>query len=100
MTARAALVAAVLACASLFAATLPARAAMARELGIGALPRGGSYVVDPDPTIETAAIGLWFRAPGAGYDNATPGLSNLSATAAAVAPLASRRSLFALVHSV
>jgi predicted Zn-dependent peptidase len=100
MTARAVLVAAVLAVASLIAAALPARAAMARELGMGSLPRGGSYVVDPDPTIATAAIGLWFRAPGAGYDNATPGLSNLSATAAAVAPLASGKSLFALVHSL
>lgn len=66
----------------------------------GALPRGGSYVLDPDPTVGAAAIGLWFRAPGAGYDNATPGISNLAATAAAVAPLASGRSLYALVHSL
>ena len=64
------------------------------------LPRGGSYVLDPDPTVGSAAIGLWFRAPGAGYDNATPGISNLAATAAAVAPLASGKSLYALVHTV
>jgi len=66
----------------------------------GTLPRGGTYVIDPDSTIASAAIGLWFRAPGAGYDNSTPGIADLAATAAAVAPLASGRSLFALVHSV
>jgi predicted Zn-dependent peptidase len=66
----------------------------------GTLPRGGTYVIDPDSTIASAAIGLWFRAPGAGYDNATPGIADLAATAAAVAPLASGKSLFALVHSV
>jgi predicted Zn-dependent peptidase len=66
----------------------------------GALPRGGTYVISPDSTVASAAIGLWFRAPGAGYDNATPGIADLAATAAAVAPLASGKSLFALVHSV
>jgi predicted Zn-dependent peptidase len=66
----------------------------------GSLPRGGSYVLAPDSTVDSAAIGLWFRAPGAGYDNATPGISNLAATAAAVAPLASGKSLYALVHSL
>ena len=66
----------------------------------GMLPRGGSYVLDPDPTIGAAAVSLWFRAPGAGYDNDTPGISRLAATAAAVAPLQSGRSLFELVRSV
>jgi predicted Zn-dependent peptidase len=66
----------------------------------GALPRGGTYVIDPDSTIASAAIGLWFRVPGAGYDDSTPGIADLAATAAAVAPLASGKSLFALVHSV
>jgi predicted Zn-dependent peptidase len=99
MTARAVLVA-VLAVAISLTPPKPVHAAMARDIGMGTLPRGGSYVVDPDPTIASAAIGLWFRAPGAGYDNATPGLSNLAATAAAVAPLASGKSLFALVHSL
>jgi predicted Zn-dependent peptidase len=66
----------------------------------GALPRGGTYVLSPDSTVASAAIGLWFRAPGAGYDNSTPGIADLAATAAAVAPLASGKSLFALVHSV
>ncbi|MBV9718454.1 MAG: insulinase family protein [Candidatus Eremiobacteraeota bacterium] len=75
----------------------PAAAAIPQALS--ALPRGGSYVLDPDPTVGTAAIGLWFRAPGAGYDNATPGISNLAATAAAVVPLASGRSLYAMVHT-
>jgi predicted Zn-dependent peptidase len=92
-----------LATAALFAASSflgasPALAAMPQQQG--ALPRGGSYVLAPDPTVGDAAIGLWFRAPAAGYDNATPGIANLAATAAAVAPLASGKSLYALVHSV
>ena len=89
--------AAMLACASLlFAVPLPASAAMQH----GSLPRGGSYVLDPDPTVGAAAIALWFRAPGAGYDNASPGVSRLAATAAAVAPLAGGKSLVTLVRSV
>jgi predicted Zn-dependent peptidase len=91
-------VAAMLGAASLLFSTLSAAAAIARQTG--SLPRGGSYVFYPDPTVGTAAIGLWFRAPGAGYDNATPGIANLAATAAAVAPLASGKSLYALVHTV
>jgi len=97
MMARAAIAAAVLGLTA-FVPALPASAAMAQQ--VGSLPRGGSYVLDPDPTVGSAAIGLWFRAPGAGYDNATPGVSNLAATAAAVAPLESGRSLYGLVHTV
>lgn len=82
------------------ASLLIAAPATAMSQRLGSLPRGGSYVLDPDPTVESAAVGLWFRAPGAGYDNATPGISNLAATAAAVAPLASGKSLYALVHTV
>ncbi|MBV9234042.1 MAG: hypothetical protein JO030_08375, partial [Candidatus Eremiobacteraeota bacterium] len=85
--------AAMLAAASLFLAA-PSSAAMAHQTG--SLPRGGTYVLDADPTVGSAAIALWFRAPGAGYDDATPGISNLAATAAAVAPLASGKSLYAL----
>jgi predicted Zn-dependent peptidase len=66
----------------------------------GALPKGGSYIIDPDPTLSAAAVDLWFRAPGAGYDDASPGISRLAATAAAVAPLASGKSLYELVHSL
>ena len=97
MTPRARCAAAVLAAALLLPA-VPVAAAPAQQSG--ALPRGGTYVIYPDPTIASAAIGLWFRAPGAGYDDATPGIANLAATAAAVAPLASGKSLYALVHSV
>jgi predicted Zn-dependent peptidase len=81
---------------------LPASNAVAESAlqQTGALPRGGTYVISPDSTVASAAIGLWFRAPGAGYDSATPGIADLAATAAAVAPLASGKSLFALVHSV
>jgi predicted Zn-dependent peptidase len=89
--------AAMLAAAALFFAA-PSSAAMPHQTG--SLPRGGTYVLDPDPTVGSAAIGLWFRAPGAGYDDATPGIANLAATAAAVAPLAGGRSLYALVHTV
>jgi predicted Zn-dependent peptidase len=90
--------AALLLAASCFSAHAAGAAESAQQKG--ALPRGGSYVLDPDPTIASAAVGLWFRAPGAGYDNATPGISRLAATAAAVAPLAGGKSLYALVHSV
>jgi len=81
---------------------LPASNAVAESAlqQTGTLPRGGTYVISPDSTVASAAIGLWFRAPGAGYDSATPGIADLAATAAAVAPLASGKSLFALVHSV
>jgi len=97
MTPRSALMAASLIIAAVFLGTSPVPAAMQQQTG--PLPRGGSYVLDPDPTVGAAAIELWFRAPGAGYDNATPGISNLAATAAAVSPLASGKSLYALVHS-
>jgi predicted Zn-dependent peptidase len=79
-------------------ASAPAAAAAAQQTG--PLPRGGSYVLDPNPSLAAGAIGLWFRAPGAGYDNATPGILHLAATAAAVAPLASGKSLYTLVHSL
>ncbi|HLX25733.1 MAG TPA: hypothetical protein VKR05_01970, partial [Candidatus Cybelea sp.] len=98
MISRATLAAVTLGVASLFLSASPSPAAMMQQLG--SLPRGGSYVLDPDPTVGTAAIGLWFRAPGAGYDSATPGISDLAATAAAVAPLASGRSLYELVHTL
>lgn len=98
MIARATLAAVTLGVASLFLGVSTSQAAMMQQLG--SLPRGGSYVLDPDPTVGTAAIGVWFRAPGAGYDSATPGISDLAATAAAVAPLASGRSLYELVHTL
>jgi predicted Zn-dependent peptidase len=98
MRPRAPFPAAVLSAVFLLLCAVPAVAAMPQQLGT--LPRGGSYVLDPDPTVGSAAIGLWFRAPGAGYDNASPGIANLAATAAAVTPLDSGRSLYALVHTV
>lgn len=49
----------------------------------GTLTNGGIYVLQPDPAVASAAIELWFRAPAAGYDNATPGLSRVAATAVA-----------------
>jgi predicted Zn-dependent peptidase len=66
----------------------------------GALPHGGTYVVQPDPTIATSAIGLWFRAPSAGYNNAAPGMARVAATAAAAATLESGSSLVSFVRSL
>lgn len=77
-----------------------AAVASAQVRQTGALPRGGTYVLYPDATVGSAAIALWFRAPAAGYDDASPGIANLAATTAAVSPLASGKSLYALVHSV
>jgi predicted Zn-dependent peptidase len=95
---RRALAVAMFVCASpLFAVPCGATESMQQK---GSLPRGGSYVLDPNPSVAAAAIALWFRAPGAGYDNATPGISRLAATAAAVAPLASGKSLADLVRSL
>lgn len=91
--------------AALFAAAslcpgIAARATESDQQLKGTLPQGGIYVLDRDPTIGVASIELWFRAPAAGYDNATPGLARLAATAAAVAPLAGGKSLYELVRSV
>lgn len=66
----------------------------------GALPNGSTYVVQPDPTVATGAVGLWFRAPSAGYDNATPGMARVAATAAAAATLESGSSLVTFVRSL
>ena len=97
MTGRPAFAVAMLSLASLLSA-VSVSAAIMRETG--SLPRGGSYVLYPDTTVASAAVGLWFRAPAPGYDDATPGIANLAATAAAVAPLASGKSLYELVHTV
>ncbi|HEV3195864.1 MAG TPA: hypothetical protein VGZ06_06965, partial [Candidatus Cybelea sp.] len=85
---------------ALASSVVAARSDAAEQRQTGALPRGGSYILYPDPTVGSAAIGLWFRAPAAGYDDDVPGVANLAATAAAVAPLASGKSLYALVHTV
>jgi predicted Zn-dependent peptidase len=79
---------------------VPCAASDSAQQQAGTLPRGGSYVLRPDATVAAASVSLWFRAPGAGYDNASPGIARLAATAAAAATLASGKSLFALVHSV
>ncbi len=86
--------------------TLAAALAMLAPLGVsaadipssGALPHGGSYVMYADTTVPTSAIDLWFRAPGAGYDDATPGISRLAATAAAAGTLVSGKTLAQFVH--
>ncbi len=72
----------------------------ADEPSSGSLPHGGSYTITRDTTLASAAIDLWFRAPGAGYDNDAPGISRVAATAAAAATLESGKSLVGLVRSV
>jgi predicted Zn-dependent peptidase len=53
----------------------------------GTLAGGGTYIIHRDITAPTAAVELWYRAPGAGYDNANPGISRLAIAAiAASAP--------------
>lgn len=59
-----------------------------------------SYLMSPDKTVSQAAIDVWFRAPGSGYGDATPGLARLSATAAAAAKLESGVSLSDFVKRV
>ena len=45
------------------------------ERASGALPHGGTYVRRTrSGASPVAAIDLWFRAPGRGYDNAVPGV--------------------------
>ncbi|HTZ55735.1 MAG TPA: hypothetical protein VMB20_11790 [Candidatus Acidoferrum sp.] len=66
----------------------------------GSLPHGGAYTITQDATLASAAIDLWFRAPGAGYDNGEPGISRVAATAAAAATLESGKSLVGLVRGV
>ena len=83
-------VAAVLACA-------PAVAAQES----GALPQGGSYVSAPDPTLGTASVGLWYRAPSDGYGSVSqPGLMRIAATAASSSKLVSGRSLSETVRDL
>ncbi|HTU70001.1 MAG TPA: hypothetical protein VMF11_06735 [Candidatus Baltobacteraceae bacterium] len=89
----------------LFAAALalmlaPLAASAAGEPSAGPLPHGGNYLIDRDATLASAAVDVWFRAPGAGYDNDSPGISRLAATAAAATTLESGRSLVSLVRSL
>jgi predicted Zn-dependent peptidase len=83
---------------ALLLAPLPAFSAA--EPSTGSLPHGGSYTILPDPTLASAAVDIWFRAPSAGYDNATPGIARIAATAAAAATLESGKSLVSLVRGL
>lgn len=95
ITRRQATAAAICTCVSLFAFNAPAANAQAQNTAVfqqsGALSGGGTYILRRDATAPTASVELWYRAPGAGYDNATPGISRLAITAlAASAPLHGR----------
>jgi predicted Zn-dependent peptidase len=78
----------------------PLPAFSAAEPSTGSLPHGGSYTILADPTLASAAVDLWFRAPSAGYDNATPGLARVAATAAAATTLESGKSVVSLVRGL
>lgn len=66
----------------------------------GALPGGGTYVLRRDSTAATAAMELWFRAPGAGYDSQYPGISRLALAAVAASRPAHGTSLAELVKGL
>ena len=66
----------------------------------GTLPHGGAYVVRPDAGAPVAAIALWFRAPGNGYDGAQPGIAQLASASCAAVRLAGGKSLVELVRSL
>jgi predicted Zn-dependent peptidase len=66
----------------------------------GALPGGGTYILRRDAAAPTVAIELWYRAPGAGYDNAWPGISRLAITAVAASAPPHGTSLAELVTRV
>jgi predicted Zn-dependent peptidase len=89
-----------LAAVALAAMLAPLAAFGAGEPSTGSLPRGGAYTIDRDPTLASAALDLWFRAPASGYDEAAPGIARLAATAAAAAPLESGKSLVTLVRGL
>jgi zinc protease len=61
-------------------------------LSTGSLPGGGQYVVRRAPAVPVAAIALWYRAPGSGFEaDPTPGIGRLAATAiAASTPITGR----------
>lgn len=86
--------------AALILALVPPALPFEARAASGALAHGGSYVIEPDATNATSAVGLWFRAPSAGYANDTPGIGRVAATAAAAATLESGVSLVSLVRSV
>jgi predicted Zn-dependent peptidase len=87
-----------LAAAALAVMLAPLAASAAGEPSAGTLPRGGSYTIYQDTTLASAAIDLWFRAPGAGYDGESPGIARLAATAAAAVTLESGKSLVSLIR--
>jgi predicted Zn-dependent peptidase len=93
--------AAICACVSLLAFNAPVASAQAQSGAVfqrtGALSGGGTYILRRDASAPTASVELWYRAPGAGYDNATPGVSRLAITALAASAPPHGRSLAELV---
>lgn len=65
----------------------------------GSIPGGGTYVLRRDGA-STAAIELWFRAPGAGYDGQYPGISRVALTALAASRPAHGTSLAEFVKGL
>lgn len=88
-------------CLSLFAFyRAPAGAAAPALQQTGSLAGGATYVMRQDPGAATAAIELWFRAPGPGYDSQYPGISRLALTAVAASRPAHGTSLAELIKGM
>lgn len=64
----------------------------------GSFPGGGTYILQRDAAQPVAAIDVWYRAPAAGYDGATPGLARTTLAAIAASSPAHGTSLAELVR--
>lgn len=84
---------------SLFAFHAPvANAQTSAYESSGQLPGGGTYVIRRDGLAQTTAMELWFRAPAAGQDGKSPGISRLAITALAASRTPHGSSLSELVN--
>ncbi|HET9095369.1 MAG TPA: insulinase family protein [Candidatus Baltobacteraceae bacterium] len=84
---------------SLFAFHAPA--ANAQSAGFessGPLPGGGTYIMRRELLAQTTAMELWFRAPAAGENGESPGISRLAITALAASRAPHGSSLAELVN--
>jgi zinc protease len=64
----------------------------------GTLPSGVVYAVHADPGQPVAAVSLWYRAPAAGFEVRTPGISRLAAATVAASAAGAGTSLTQLVE--
>ncbi|MEO6913050.1 MAG: insulinase family protein [Candidatus Baltobacteraceae bacterium] len=59
-----------------------------------------AYTLRADTSVPNAAIELWFRAPGAGFENGTPGIARLAATTIAASRSQGALSLADIIKGV